>query len=233
MRQWYPLSGNAHPGPDWEWETMAPPTTGADDCDYGWEPGATDVPAAGAGDHRFAWGGPDLVEATQAFPALADYGTRTHYPARTGHGVPAPRQESAPPAFSQQFCEVSRVDADGYLQPGLPGVDFLVRIVGGWLTVIEMPVIPVFSVPADEVQITTPLWQRKIGTGSVLRLAGQLWSVQFVRVLRAEAARDGRDGFLRMMFTSGTARKSVRRGREINERFSTALLAAGAADAVA
>ena len=198
MRQWYPLWGNAHPGPDWEWD----------------------------GDHRFAWGGPDLVEATQAFPALADYGTQTR------HGVPAPRQESAPPAFSQQFCEVSRVDADGYLQPGLPGVDFLVRIVGGWLTVIEMPVIPVFSVPADEVQITTPLWQRKIGTGSVLRLAGQLWSVQFVRVHQAEAARDGRDGFLRMMFTSGTARKSVRRGREINERFTAALLAAGAAGPV-
>ena len=229
MRQWYPLSGNAHPGPDWEWETMAPPAAGADDHDYsddGWEAGGWEIPAAGAGDHRFAWGGPDLVEATQAFPALADYGTQTR------HGVPAPRQESAPPAFSQQFCEVSRVDADGYLQPGLPGVDFLVRIVGGWLTVIEMPVIPVFSVPADEVQITTPLWQRKIGTGSVLRLAGQLWSVQFVRVHQAEAARDGRDGFPRMMFTSGTARKSVRRGREINERFTAALLAAGAAGPV-
>ena len=167
MRQWYPLSGNAHPGPEWEWE---------------WE---TTVPPV-AGDHRYAWGGPDLVEATQAFPALADYGTQTRY------GVPAPRQESAPPAFSQQFCEVSRVDANGNLQPGLPGVDFLVRIVGGWLTVIEIPVIPVFSVPADEVQIITPLWQRKIGTGSVLRVAGQFWSVQFVRVYQAEIARADR-----------------------------------------
>ena len=208
MRQWYPLSGNAHPGPDWEWE---------------WE---TTVPPV-AGDHRYAWGGPDLVEATQAFPALADYGTQTRY------GVPAPRQESAPPAFSQQFCEVSRVDANGNLQPGLPGVDFLVRIVGGWLTIIEIPVIPVFSVPADEVQIITPLWQRKIGTGSVLRVAGQFWSVQFVRVYQAEVARADRGGFLRKMFTAGTARKAVHCGREVNARFTAALLAAGAANAVA
>ncbi len=228
MRQWYPLSGNAHPGPDWEWEVAEPPV--ADDDPYaddGWDPVVWEIPAAGADDQRYAWGGPDLVEATQAFPALADYGTQTR------HGVPAPRQESAPPAFSQQFCEVSRVDANGNLQPGLPGADFLVRIAGGWLTVIEIPVIPVFSVPADEVQVTTPLWQRKIGTGSMLRLAGQLWWVEFVRVHRAEAARDGRDGFFRMAFTAGAARKAVRRGREINARFTAALLAVGAADTAA
>jgi hypothetical protein len=229
MRQWYPLSGNAHPGPDWEWEATVPPVAGADGYGYtddGWEPEVWETPAAGAGDHRYAWGGPDLVEATQAFPALADYGTQTRY------GVPAPRQESAPPAFSQQFCEVSRVDANGNLQPGLPGVDFLVRIVGGWLTVIEIPVIPVFSVPADEVQIITPLWQRKIGTGSTLRVAGQFWSVEFVRVHQAETGRAARGGLLRMI-TAGLARKSVHTGREINAQFTAALLAAGAADPAA
>jgi hypothetical protein len=184
MRQWYPASGSAHPGPDWEWEATALPT-------------------------------------------LMDYGTQTRY------GVPAPRQQSAPPAFSQQFCEFSRVTEEGNLQPGMPWVDFIVRIVGGRLTVIEAPVIPVFSVPADEVQIATPLWQRKIGTGSTLRLAGQLWSVEFVRVHQAEVTRVDRGGFLRMMFAAGTARKAVHRGREINERFTAALLAAGAADTVA
>ena len=230
MRQWYPPSGNAHPGPDWEWETSAPPAAGADDYDYiddGWEPVVWETPAAGADDHRYAGGGLSIVEATQAFPALIDYGTQPR------HRAPAPRQEAAPPAFSQQSCEVSRVDASGNLQPGLPGVDFLVRIFGGWLTVIEIPVIPVFSVPADEVQIATPLWQRKIGTGSILRLAGQFWSVEFVRVHQAEVTRANRGGFLRMMSAAGTARKAVHRGREINERFTAALLDAGAADTVA
>jgi hypothetical protein len=230
MRQWYPPSGDAHPGPGWEWETSAPPVPGADDYEYtddGWDPVVWEMPAAGADDHRYARSGPDVVEATQAFPALADYGTQTR------HRVPAPRQESAPPAFSQQFCEVGRLDANGNLQPGLPGVDFLVRIAGGWLTVIEIPVIPVFSVPADEVQIATPLWQRKIGTGSTLRLAGQLWSVEFVRVYRAEVTHADREGFLRRMFTAGTSRRAVDRGREINARFTAALLASGAVDTVA
>ena len=230
MRQWYPPSGSAHPGPDWEWETSAPLVAGADDyeaADDGWEPVVWETPAAGADDQRYAGGGLSIVEATQAFPALTDYGTQPRY------NVPVPRQESAPPAFSQQFCEVSRVDANGNMQPGLPGVDFLVRIVGGCLTVIEIPVIPVFSVPADEVQITTPRWQRKIGTGSTLRLAGQLWSVEFVRVHRAEVTHADRGGFLRMMFAAGTARKAVHRGREINARFTAALLAAGAVDTVA
>ncbi|MGH3188429.1 MAG: hypothetical protein ACRDOL_14360 [Streptosporangiaceae bacterium] len=230
MRQWYPHSGSARPGPDWEWEATAPPVAGADDYEYtddGWDPVVWETPAAGADEHRYARSGADLVEATQAFPALADYRTQPR------HSAPAPRQESAPPAFSQQFCEVSRVVANGNLQPGLPGVDFLVRIVGGWLTVIEIPVIPVFSVPTEEVQITTPLWQRKIGTGSIVRLAGQLWSIEFVRVHQAEVARADRGGFLRTMFTAGTARKAVHRGREINARFTATLLAAGADDTIA
>ena len=181
MRQWYPASGSAHPGSDWEWETTALPT-------------------------------------------LMDYGTQTHI------GVPAPRQGGVPPAFSQQFCEVSRVTEEGNLQPGMPWVDFIVRVVGGRLTVTEAPVIPVFSVPADEVQITTPRWQRQIGTSSMLRVAGQFWSVQFSRVYLAEAAHAGRGGFARMMFAAGASRKSIRRGREINARFTATLLAAGAAD---
>jgi hypothetical protein len=181
MRQWYPASGSAHPGPDWEWETTALPT-------------------------------------------LMDYGTQTHI------GVPAPRQGAAPPAFSQQFCEVNRVTEGGNLQPGMPWVDFIVRIVGGRLTVTEAPVIPVFSVPADEVRIATPRWQRQIGTSSTLRVAGQLWSVQFSRVYLAEAARTCRGGFARMMFAAGTGRKSIRRGREINARFTATLLASGAVE---
>jgi hypothetical protein len=181
MRQWYPASGSAHPGPDWEWETTALPT-------------------------------------------LMDYGTQTHI------GVPAPRQGAAPPAFSQQFCEVSRVTEEGNLQPGMPWVDFIVRIVGGRLTVTEAPVIPVFSVPADEVRIATPRWQRQIGTSSTLRVAGRLWSVQFSRVYLAEAARTGRGGFARMVFAAGTGRKSIRRGREINARFTATLLASGAVE---
>jgi hypothetical protein len=181
MRQWYPASGSAHPGPDWEWESAALPT-------------------------------------------LMDYGTQARY------GVPAPRQESAPPAFSQQFCEVSRVTEEGNLQPGMPWADFIVRIVGGRLTITEAPVIPVFSVPADEVLITTPRWRRQIGTSSILLVAGQLWSVQFSRVHLAEATRAGRGGFARMMFAAGAARKSIRRGREINARFTVTLLAAGAAE---
>ncbi len=187
MRQWYPASGSAHPGSDWERE------------------------AAG-------------------LPALVDYGTQTSY------GVPAPRQESVPPAFSQQFCEVSRVTEEGKLQPGMPWADFIVRVVGGRLTVVEAPVIPVFSVPADEVQIATPRWQRQIGTSSILRVAGGLWSVQFSRVYQAETERAGRGdrgGFMRKLFGAGNARKSIRRGREINARFTAALLAAGAADTLA
>jgi hypothetical protein len=151
-------------------------------------------------------------------------------PAPTGYGMPTATGAQAAAEFSQQFCSVTRVTAGGNLNAGIPDADFLVSITGDWLSVTQAPAIPVFSVPASEVQITTPRWQRKIGTGSILGIGGQLWSVQFGSVYRAEAAHAGRGGAIRAMLSAGAPRQSLRRGREINERFTAKLLTAGAID---
>jgi hypothetical protein len=174
------------------------------------------------------------IAAMTGFP---DTGGRQHA-RRAGSPVPAGYDMAAAGAaaaaeFSQQFCSVTRVTAGGNLNAEVPAADFLVLITGGWLSVIQAPAIPVFTVPASEVQITTPPWQRKIGAGTILRAIGQLWSVQFDSVYRAEAAQAGRGGAVRMMLTAGAPRRSIRRGREINKRFTTALLTAGAVDAPA
>jgi hypothetical protein len=190
------------------------PPSGSQRPRPGWEWGTAAQPAAGADDSGYPGDGWNPGQ-----EPTAGYGTQTRQ-----------REHAAAPAFSQEFCEVDRVSAGGNLQPGLPGTSFIVQIADGWLTVTEAPVIPVFSVPADEVQITTPRWQREIGTSSILRVAGQLWSVQFSRVHQAEAAHAGRGGAVRMMLTAGAPRKSISRAREINARFTAALLAAGAAD---
>jgi hypothetical protein len=151
-------------------------------------------------------------------------------PVPAGYGRPAAPGARASAEFSQQFCSVTRATAGGNLNAGIPDTAFLVRIADGWLSVIEAPAIPVFRVPASEVQITTPRWQRKIGTGTILGIGGQLWSVQFGSVYQAEAAHAGGGGAIRAMFSAGAPRRSLRRGREINERFTAALLTAGAID---
>ena len=150
-------------------------------------------------------------------------------PAAADYGPSAARGPQGRPAFSQQFCSVTRVTAGGNLNTGMPAAEFLVRISAGRL-VTEAPGYPGLHRPARQVEITTPRWQRKIGAGSILRLGGQLWSVQFNKVYQAEAAQASRGGALRVMVTAGAPWRSIRRGREINERFTAALLASGAAD---
>jgi hypothetical protein len=73
-------------------------------------------------------------------------------PVPAAYDMPAAPDAPAAAEFSQQFCSVTRVTAGGNLNAGIPDADFLVRIADGWLSVTEAPAIPVFNVPASEVQ---------------------------------------------------------------------------------
>lgn len=147
-------------------------------------------------------------------------------------GYRVPMMSRAAPVFSQHHCSVTPAAGGGRLKAGMAAADFLVMIADGKLSVIEAPGIPLFTVPATAVQITTPRWQRRmLGAGSILLIAGLSWSVRFVSVYRAEAGLR-RGAAVRLMLTGGAPARSIRRGREINARFTRVLLEAGAADAL-
>lgn len=148
-----------------------------------------------------------------------------------GYGVPLGR--AAAESFSQRHCSVTRCATGGNMNAGTPAGGFLVVIAAGHMSVVEPPGLPLFTVPATAVQITTPRWQRRIfGAGSILKIGGQLWSVQFGSAFRAKAAHRCRMRGLRVMVTACASLRSMRRGREINGRFTCALLEAGARDAL-
>ncbi len=145
--------------------------------------------------------------------------TIAHHIAEAGR-----RPAGAPPLFAQQYCMVNRQFAGGRMQAGPVPPVFLVVVRDSQLAVMQSPATPVMRVPAADTQIATPKLQRRFGTITTLRIAGQLWGFDFSRVSLAEQ----HAGFLRQAFTLGSPRKSFRRGREINDRFIAALLQSGA-----
>jgi hypothetical protein len=135
----------------------------------------------------------------------------------------APQPAGFPPLFAQQYCRVNRTSVGGRLQAGQVPPAFQVTVRDKWLTVTEAPFIPVLRAAAAEIQILAPRRQH-LGACTALRLDGQTWVVEFSGVYNAER----HAGFLRQALTFGSLRKSIRRGREVNDRFTTALLASGA-----
>jgi len=143
---------------------------------------------------------------------------------RVAEAAGNPQQVGPPPLFSQQYCRVSRTTARGraQAQPGQVPPVYLVTVRPGWLTVTETPATPVMRVPATEVQMLAPRRQY-FGSCTAIRFHGQTWVVDFTGVYFAERG----IGFLRQTLTFGSPRRTYRRGREINDRFVSALLAAG------
>jgi hypothetical protein len=142
-----------------------------------------------------------------------------------------PEAGNAPARFFQQFCSVSRVTAGGNLGLNAQQASFTVAVTNGHLEVTDAG-IPFLSVPVPQVRIVTPRLQRKLGGGSVVRVDGRLWCIQFDRVYLAELSQSGRRGAATRaaLLGLGAPRKSMRRAREINQHFTTALLQAGAID---
>lgn len=138
-----------------------------------------------------------------------------------------PRPAGPGPLFSQQYCKVNRQYAGGRLQAGQAPPMFMVVVQDSVLTVIQAPATPVMRLPAARVQIATPKLQRKLGSVTTLRIGDQLWGFDFAGVYMAER----RAGFMRQMFSLGSPRKSMRRGREINDRFVAALMQSGTSQA--
>lgn len=142
-------------------------------------------------------------------------------PPAPGHGA-----EPQAPLFTQRFCSVA--PASPGESPRGPG--FTVRVSGGWLLIAGAPAQPLFQVPAWHVEIATPRQQRRTGCGSIMRIGGELWSVDFGEVFRAEAAESGPARGLAARLAFGAPRRSARLARELNARFTAAMLAAGAAE---
>jgi hypothetical protein len=105
---------------------------------------------------------------------------------------------------------------------------FLVIVRDYQLVVVQAPRIPFMDAPVEAIQILPPRRQY-LGAGTALRVGGQLWVFDFSGAYNAER----QAGFLRQLFASGSLRESVRRGREINDFFVTALLESGAKTASA
>jgi hypothetical protein len=131
------------------------------------------------------------------------------------------------PLFSQQFCRVSQGLAGGRLQAGQVPPVFLVVVRDFQLVVVQAPIIPFMRGPVAAVEVLRPRRQY-LGACTALRVGGQLWIFDFSGVYNAEHG----IGFLRQVLLFGSFRKSVRRGREINDRFVAALLYSGASAAL-
>jgi hypothetical protein len=134
-----------------------------------------------------------------------------------------PRPDVPRSLFSQQYCRVSRAAAGGRLQAGPVPPAFLVVVRDLRLVVVQAPGIPVMNAPMAAIQILKPRRQY-LGAGTALRVGGQLWMFDFSGVHNAGQ----RAGFLRQLLGIGSLRQAVRQGREINDRFVSALLDSGA-----
>jgi hypothetical protein len=99
---------------------------------------------------------------------------------------------------------------------------FLVVVRDLRLVVVQAPGIPVLNAPVAAIQILKPRRQY-LGACTAFRAGDQLWVFDFSGVHNAGQ----RAGSLRQLLGLGSLRESVRRGREINERFVNALLDSG------
>jgi hypothetical protein len=148
--------------------------------------------------------------------------------ARRVAAADASPQPADPPLFSQRCCRFSRTSGGGRLQAGPVPPVYLVVVRDTRLIVIEPPATPVMAAPAEAVEILPPRRQY-LGASTALRISGQTFVADFTGVYHGER----HAGFLRQAFTPGSISKSLRRGREVNDRFVNALLAAGATRASA
>ncbi|HEV3382551.1 MAG TPA: hypothetical protein VG142_16420 [Trebonia sp.] len=138
-------------------------------------------------------------------------------------------------AFSQKYALVAKTTAGGRVisGPKIPGC--LVRIELGVLTVSHGPQV-VTQAAVQGLEIVTPPMYRKIGTGVVVRIDGQLWSIEFDTVYQAEklaATKPGVGRFLKAAFAAeniAAVPKGMHLGKEITKTFLAALLAEGAVD---
>lgn len=132
-------------------------------------------------------------------------------------------QSADPPLFSQHCCRFSHTSSGGRLQAGPVPAMYLIVVRDTRLTVIEPPATPVLEAPAEAVEILPPRRQY-LGACTALRISGQTFLADFTGVYHGER----HAGFLRQTFTPASIRQSLRRGRQANDRFTAALLTAGA-----
>jgi len=159
---------------------------------------------------------------------LLESGAAREIAQRTAAAEAGPRPAGPPSLFSQQYCRVTQAAAGGRLQAGPVPPVFLVVIRDFQLAVVQAPRIPLMNAPVAAIEILKPRRQY-LGAGTALRIGGRLWVFDFSGVYNAEQ----RAGFLRQLLGFGSLRASVRQGREINDRFVTALLNSGASAAPA
>jgi hypothetical protein len=140
--------------------------------------------------------------------------------------------------FSQKYAVVAKTTAGGRIISGPKIQGCLVRIDLGVLTISHATQV-VAQVPVQGLEIVTPPMYRKIGTGVVLRIEGQPYSVEFDTVYQTEklaATKPGAGRFLKAAFGTGNITavpKGLRLGKEITKTFLAALLAEGAVDTTA
>jgi hypothetical protein len=151
--------------------------------------------------------------------------------------------------FSQQFCTLAPSGAGGRLIAGDRMPNCLVQVADGELTFTQAPEALVAKVPAASVEIVTPSTLRKLGTAVIVKFDGRLLAVEFDMVYRrqrqqakeqqatqeqqAKAGKRTLSTAVASVFTLSDVAslpKSMRLARELSREFTTALVAAGAAD---
>ncbi|HXL96106.1 MAG TPA: hypothetical protein VN969_44920 [Streptosporangiaceae bacterium] len=123
--------------------------------------------------------------------------------------------------FSQRYCSVAPGAAHGNLKRGPGYWPCLVEVTAGNVVLLMQPGNrAIDTAPTDSVQITSPRWLRRLGTGVILAMNGRLWVIDFTRVYQHE--RDA--GSVPALV------KSMRYARILTRDFTAALLSAGAVD---
>jgi hypothetical protein len=123
--------------------------------------------------------------------------------------------------FSQGYCSVAPGAAHGNLKRGAGYWPCRVEVADGDLALLmQIGNRAIDMAPADTVQITSPRWLRRLGTGAILAMNGRLWVIDFTRAYQHE--RDA--GSVPALV------KSMRYARILTHDFTFALLSAGAVD---
>jgi hypothetical protein len=143
--------------------------------------------------------------------------------------------------FSQQFCSVAPCGVGGKVITGRRLQNCLVQVADGELALIQAPATLIARAPAANIRIVTPTAIRKIGTGVILQVGGDLLAVEFDGVYRRQQSHAKNAAKPRSPFTTVLRQiisvsditgvpNAMRLGRELTRECIAALLAAGAVD---
>jgi hypothetical protein len=128
------------------------------------------------------------------------------------------------------YCTVVPYTAGGAVISGRKRYNCLVVVDQGELTIMETPQSVIDRALVSTIELDTPAFQRKVGEGTLLRMNGNRWAIDFGFQARAQVLGSSSMAMkILSVFGVGTI-KTLQTARAMNHAFRSALLEEGATD---